>query len=167
MERNDKRTLVLGLGNVLMGDEGVGVRAVEFFEEHYALPPEVECADGGTRGVMLLGMVSKFDQLVIVDAVLRDAPAPGTAKDRILVLTPEDLKETRLRTSAHGIGVGELLELAEFEGKRPRASLVGIKIREAAPGIDLSPEAKKVLPEAAGAVAEALERFGVCIRRMP
>ena len=64
---NNEKTLVLGLGNVLMGDEGIGVYVVREIEKHQ-LPPAVECLDGGTGGFTLLEPLENADRIIIIDA---------------------------------------------------------------------------------------------------
>ena len=69
--------LVLGLGNVLLGDDGVGAAAVACLERDYRIPPGVRLEDGGTLGLSLLGLLTEADHVILVDAVRTDAP-PGT-----------------------------------------------------------------------------------------
>ncbi|HAI49184.1 MAG TPA: hydrogenase 2 maturation endopeptidase, partial [Enterobacteriaceae bacterium] len=63
------RTLVLGIGNLLLSDEGIGVRAIQTLEAHYQIPPEVELFDGGTSGMELMEAMADRDLLIVVDAV--------------------------------------------------------------------------------------------------
>ena len=63
------QTLVLGIGNLLLGDEGVGCRCVQELERRYTLPPEVQCVDGGTAGFELLPLVEDTETLIIIDAL--------------------------------------------------------------------------------------------------
>ena len=71
------RTLILGIGNLLLGDEGVGCRCVAALESRYSLPPEVVCEDGGTSGFELLPLIEDADTLIVIDAVA-DGRTPGT-----------------------------------------------------------------------------------------
>ena len=71
-----QKTLVLGIGNVLMGDEGVGVRVVEAIDP-LSLPQGVDIVEGGTGGFQLLGLFDQYDRMIIVDASL-DGKPPGT-----------------------------------------------------------------------------------------
>jgi hydrogenase maturation protease len=74
------RTLVLGLGNILMRDEGVGVRVVERLLEDCEFPPEVEVLDGGTLGLGLLPWVEEADRLLVIDAVDMGLEPGSTAR---------------------------------------------------------------------------------------
>ncbi len=71
------RILVLGIGNLLLGDEAVGVRIVEALEQRYRLPAHVEVLDGGTSGMELMEMMADRDHLIVADAVLTGA-TPGS-----------------------------------------------------------------------------------------
>ena len=73
----EKRILVLGVGNILLRDEGVGVRVVERLQADYSFSPNVSLLDGGTLGIKLMEAISSSDVLIVVDAVLNGHP-PGT-----------------------------------------------------------------------------------------
>ncbi len=110
-----KKVLVLGIGNILMTDEGLGVRALEAVRDGYCLPPGVRCVDGGTMGLALLESIKEFPSVIIIDA-LKSGSRPGT----ILRICGKDIPAfAGLRSSAHGLGVKELITLAEFEGAEP------------------------------------------------
>ena len=72
------RILVLGVGNILLTDEAIGVRIVEALEQRYILPDYVEILDGGTAGMELLGDMANRDHLIIADAIVSKKSAPGT-----------------------------------------------------------------------------------------
>ena len=72
------RILVLGVGNILLTDEAIGVRIVEALEQRYILPDYVEILDGGTAGMELLGDMANRDHLIIADAIVSKKNAPGT-----------------------------------------------------------------------------------------
>ncbi len=149
------RALVLGVGNVLLGDDGLGVRAAELFNKTYDLPGNVECIDGGTAGVNLLSTIEKFNHVIIIDAVSSGSP-PATVHR----FGPEDLGSAPRGTTAHGLGVKELLALARFDGARPEITLIGVVPRDVNPGVRLSPPVAGALPEAARMAAEVLCSLG-------
>jgi hydrogenase maturation protease len=112
-ERREGRILVLGVGNLLLGDEGVGIHAVRRLEER-SLPPHVDLLDGGTAGVDLLGLLSGYEKVVVIDAV--DAgEEPGT----IFRFTPEDVASggAGLALSLHQAEVLEVLKLGSYVGQ--------------------------------------------------
>ena len=119
---NTNKTLVLGLGNVIMGDEGVGVHVVRAIEEH-TLPAGVECLDGGTGGFILLEPLESADRIILVDAAV-DGNPPGTV--------------TR---TAHDIGVKDLLDAFYMQDGTPEVVLYAIAIDPSQPiSMELSPD---------------------------
>jgi hydrogenase maturation protease len=112
--------LVLGLGNVLCGDDGAGVVVVHRLLAQYEVPEGVEVLDGGTLGMSLLSLVSDTDDLVLVDAVRADAP-PGTL---VVVEGDEVVPTVSERLSPHQVGVADLLAAARFLDRYPRRVVV-------------------------------------------
>lgn len=152
-----KKALVLGIGNLLLRDEGLGVRAVEFFKREYGFGPEVACLDGGTSGLGLLTYIRDYTHIIIVDAV-RAEGAPGT----VISIPGEKLDSlpSLKSSSAHQIGVKDLLAIARFQGLNPELSVIGIIPRDISTGMELTPEAEKAVPLAAEAIRKELEKFG-------
>lgn len=151
---------MLGIGNVLMGDDGAGVRAVEYFKAWFTPPPGVECLDGGTAGLGLLSTIEGRKTLIIVDAVTSGGP-PGT----VVVFPLCRMKEAPVRASAHGIGVAELLAAAKFKGWKPSVTLVGIAPESISAGLALSPAVEEALPKAAEEIRAGLEKAGIRVAR--
>jgi hydrogenase maturation protease len=142
-----KKTLVLGLGNVIMGDEGVGVHAVRAIEKH-TLPPGVECLDGGTGGFILLEPLENADRIILIDAAA-DGNPPGT----VTRTTPRFSSDYPPTLTAHDIGVKDLLDAFYMQGGRREVVLYAIAID---PRQSISME---LSPAAAGAVLEAEGRI--------
>ncbi len=115
--------LVLGLGNVLLGDDGLGAAAIARIERGYLIPPGVRLEDGGTLGLSLLGLIADSDQVILVDAVRADAP-PGT----LVRLDGADVADAvRDRLSPHQVGVADLLNAARLIDCYPSAvTLLGL-----------------------------------------
>jgi hydrogenase maturation protease len=112
-EKREGRTLIIGIGNVLLGDEGVGIHAIRKLRER-ALPPHVDVVDGGTAGVDLLGLMEGYEKVVIIDAV--DAGVrPGT----VFRFAPEDVSSEAggVALSLHQTEVLEVLRLGEYLGR--------------------------------------------------
>lgn len=128
-------TLVLGIGNMLLQDEGIGVHVVQDLEAGYRLAPGVEVLDGGTSGMDLLDMVADRDHLIIVDAVNTGDPA-GT----LVVLGNEQVPAFfRTKISPHQLGLSDLLAaLALMERSPKRLSLVGMVPETMDTGLELS-----------------------------
>lgn len=115
--------LVLGLGNVLCGDDGLGVAAVELLRRHYRVPERVRVVDGGTLGLALLSQFAPTDDAILVDAVQTEDP-PGS----LVRLEGDDVvPAVRSRLSCHQVGVADLLEALRWLGSYPRrVILVGL-----------------------------------------
>ena len=132
--------LVLGIGNVLLRDEGVGVvvaRRIEAARESgdMVIPPDTRVVDGGTLGLDLLPMIEDADQVVMIDAVDL-GQAPGT----VSILRDETVQAALSgHVSPHQIGVGDLVAAARLMGiMPPRFTLVGIQPGEIAIGLELT-----------------------------
>lgn len=129
---NRSRVLVLGLGNVLLGDDGVGPAATARLERDYRIPHEVRLVDGGTLGLALLDEIAEARHVILVDAVALDAP-PGTL---VRLDGAEVVEAVRNRLSVHQVGVADLLNAARLIGRYP-ASLVLLGLVPGAIGLAL------------------------------
>jgi hydrogenase maturation protease len=143
--------LVLGLGNMLLSDDGVGPALVgQFADSVENWNGRVEFLDGGTQGLALLGQLSGRQALIIVDAMKTGAP-PGT----IHRLTLADLREIcpRRGHSGHEGNAGELLAAAQLIDQLPdRLYLVGVEPERIDTGVGLSEPVRRALPEASSQV---------------
>lgn len=134
-------TLVLGIGNLLMGDEGVGVEAVRRLARR-RLPAGVECLDGGTGGFHLLGPVLDAARVVLVDATADGGP-PG----RVRRLEPRFSSDYPRTLTAHDIGLKDLLDALYLLGEPPKVTLLAVSIAfPQAVGIGLSAPVAAALP---------------------
>jgi hydrogenase maturation protease len=129
-------TLVLGIGNLIMTDDGIGVRVVQHLVEQYRFPPEVRLLDGGTLGLDLLHYLEGIERLLIVDAVATGGP-PGT----LVRLEGEEIPRAfQTKLSPHQMGLQDLLVVAELQGHCPREMLLwGVQPADLTMGIELSP----------------------------
>ena len=152
------RIAVLGLGNVLMGDDAAGPWAVAMLDAEYEMPDGVEVLDLGTPGLDLLPYLSGgVDAVVLVDTVKASAP-PGTLRtyrrEAILKVPPQP------RLSPHEPGLKEALLSAELAGEAPRELLlVGIVPGSVAMGVGLTDVVRASLPAAVQAVVDELARL--------
>ena len=152
-------TLVLGIGNLLMGDEGVGVHALRAFEQD-AWPDEVALLDGGTGGFHLLEYLTDYPRLVMVDATMDGAPA-GT----VSVLRPRYASDFPRALTAHDIGLRDLIESAALLGPLPEVTLVTVSIEEIRSMVtDLSPAVAGAIPEVRQRVREAVAGAAAAVR---
>ena len=152
------RVLVLGVGNILLSDEGFGVAAVERLEREYVWPDNVRLLEGGTLGLFLMPDIMDCDQLVVLDAVLGPG-APGT----IYLLEGEDLRKSlSFKDSTHQTDLVDTLISCGLAGHRPDAVIIGIQPgdwRTLSP--ELTPELAAKLPEFCAKVVEELARRGI------
>ncbi len=149
--------LVLGIGNLLIGDEGVGCKAVEELNRRYALPPEVECIDGGTAGFELLPLMDGKKQVILIDA-LRNDMAPGTSVE----IEDADVPKAFLTSiSPHQLGISDVLAAAELTEMMPEKLLLyGVEPKNIEVGIGLTPEVEAGLEKVIIAVVRQLRNFG-------
>ncbi|RJT28065.1 HyaD/HybD family hydrogenase maturation endopeptidase [Buttiauxella izardii] len=150
--------LVLGIGNLLLGDEAIGVRIVEVLEQRYLLPPHVEVLDGGTSGMDLLDVMANRDHLIVADAVLT-GDEPGS----VVMLHDDEIPAMFTRkVSPHQIGLADVLMALRLTGEFPaRLTLVGVVPQTLEPGIALSPVVQQALEPALQQIVVALKQEGV------
>lgn len=147
---NGGHTLVLGIGNVLMGDEGVGVRVVEYLVEQNKLPDDVELLDGGTGSMNLLEPLRRAGRVVMIDATA-DGKPPGS----ITRLTPKFSNDYPTTITAHDIGLKDLLDALHLMGDPAPVTLFTVSINWPQDlGTELSPE----VADSISAVAEQVTR---------
>lgn len=127
--------LVLGLGNVLLGDDGIGPAAIAYLQKHYEIPEQVRCLDGGTLGLSLLPYLEDARTVILVDAIAEDGP-PGT----LVRLVGDDVgPAVATRLSPHQVGVADLLQGARWHDREPqRLVLFGIVPASIDLGVGLS-----------------------------
>lgn len=131
-----KKLLILGVGNILLRDEGVGVRVVEKIRDKHRVPDDVELIDGGTLGLTLIPYLEGREAVFIVDAIDRGG-RPGEIF-RIEGDGIDDVYNSR-KLSAHQIGLREILSLSKLQNILPeRVCLFGIQPRSVDVGLDLS-----------------------------
>ncbi|MDR2056340.1 MAG: HyaD/HybD family hydrogenase maturation endopeptidase [Desulfovibrio sp.] len=155
---NSQRILILGVGNILLTDEGFGVRAVEHLQERYLWPDHVRLLDGGTQGLMLMRDIQECDLLIVLDVVLGGG-TPGT----VYLLEGEDLRKSfSFRDSMHQTDLLDTLLTCELAGHRPRAVVFGMEPFDyKSTGVELTPEAGARLPEFCRKVVSELARRGI------
>jgi len=136
------KTLILGVGNLLLKDEGVGIHAIRALENEH-LPPDVSLMDGGTGGLHLISWLQGYDRIIMIDATLDNNP-PGT----IRLIQPRYASDFPPLMSAHEIGLRDMIDAMSLTDHLPEIRLIVISvvnINEV--GTDLSPEIQAVLPE--------------------
>jgi hydrogenase maturation protease len=142
MTESAGNVLVLGIGNVLMGDEGVGVHVARHMEE-LGVPPGVEILDGGTGSFLLLDPMQRARKVILIDATLDGNPT-GTVRR----LTPRFSRDYPRTLTAHDIGLKDLLDTFYILDHPVDVVLFAISIGSLQEiGMELSPEIEARVPE--------------------
>ena len=141
--KNRCPVLILGIGNILLRDEGIGPHVIDKLKG-IKLPDYVELLDGGTGGADLLDFVCDRQKLIVVDAIQTDIE-PGS----ILRLTADDLAtDSRQNISLHEFGLLETLTMAKQLDCDPReVIIIGVKPEDITPGVEISDEVSSVVPK--------------------
>ena len=150
------KVLVLGLGNILLSDEGAGIKTIEELSRRYDVPDSVEIIDGGTMGLELLPYFDGPSHVLIVDAVKTGKP-PGT-----IVRIDDPPAYFSSRTSPHQIGLSDVIGTAAIMGHLPRhIVLFGIEPKRLSTSLDLSPDVARHIHRLVDMVVAELKAIGV------
>jgi hydrogenase maturation protease len=152
------KIVLIGLGNILLRDEGLGVHAVEALRKNFDFPPEVQLLDGGTLGLDLLPLIEGAEKLLFIDAVdSRQSPGAIIAigeKDLPVVLEP--------KLSVHHVGLSDLLFAATLQGSKPaEVALLGMQPEKMEVGLTLSATVAGNFEKLLQAILEKLRQWGV------
>jgi hydrogenase maturation protease len=152
------RVVVLGIGNTIMSDEGVGVHAVEALRRSYTLPGCVDIIDGGTSSMELLEDLADVDLLVVVDAVKAGKPE-GTL---VRLADSEVPVFFRSKLSPHQIGLSDVMASLEFVGQFPkRMVVIGVQAENFELGLEMTPLIASQVPELVAMVVAELAEHGI------
>lgn len=148
-----KKIVILGVGNILLSDEGVGVHIANELMK-IDMPEEVRVVEGGTDGFRLLDVITDADRLIVVDAV-KGGAAPGT----IYRFDIDEIKDcpSGFKTSVHQIGILEVINLSSLIGRTPYTTVIGIEPKSLAMGMDLSSEIKAKIPRIIELIKEEIK----------
>jgi hydrogenase maturation protease len=155
------RISLIGLGNILLQDEGVGVQAVEALRKRFDFPEDVRLLDGGTLGLDLLPFIEGMERILFMDAVdLKKEP--GT----IAIIEDEDLPSFLApKLSLHHVGLSDLLFASSFMGIRPsKITLIGIQPEKVEVGLTLSATVTENFEKFLKTILEKLREWGVMFR---
>lgn len=139
----EEKVLILGIGNLVLQDEGVGIHTVQALEkEKDQLPAHVEVLDGGTGGVGIIGVLQEYDRIVMIDATLDESPA-GTIKK----IKPKFSSDYPRLLSSHEFGLRDMIESMIVQENIPEIDLITISVKNYQDiGMDLSPEVEGAIP---------------------
>ncbi len=154
MNRTVRSTVVLGVGNLILSDDGLGITALRLLEQDRRVPPGTLLVDGGTFGVELLPYVEGASRLVILDAVDAGVP-PGT----LVRVSGDQIEGFPGARSVHDIGFPDLLAALRLLGKEPSEILLrGIQPATTGIGTTLSPIVEQAMPQLIEATIDFLRR---------
>lgn len=149
-----KKIVVLGVGNELLSDEGVGVTVAKKLLK-MNLPAEVEVIEGGTEGFGLLHIITQTDNLIVIDSV-KGGGLPGS----IYKFNIEDTANfpDLYKTSMHQIGILEVINLSSLVGKTPKTTVIGIEPKTILSGMELSAEIRAKIPKVIEIVLDEIKK---------
>ena len=154
--------MILGVGCILFSDEGFGVRVIEAIQERYKFPDNVLVVDGGVLGVNLLGVISKPDHLIVVDAI-RNKGKPGDLYRLAGKQIPERI---RAKNSLHQVDFLEALTLCQALDKVPETVIVGVEPQDIdTMSTELTPTTRARVDAVIVMVLAELDRLGVSYQK--
>jgi len=149
--------LVLGMGNILLEDEGLGIHALQLLRQRYVVPPEVEFLDGGTSGMALIDQISGRKHLLVLDAVQTGDP-PGT----LVKMSDQDVPVYfGLRVTPHQLGLSDVLASLNLTDEQPGSvTVIGLVPQSLEMSLDLTDHIRHSLDYLVEAAASELVRLG-------
>jgi hydrogenase maturation protease len=150
----NKPILILGIGNLLMGNEGIGIHAINFLKTR-DWPPQVTLLDGGTGGFHLLEYFQEYDPVLILDACMDSSPT-GTVR----IYPPEFNSSLPPLVSMHDVGLRDLMDAAALLGHLPKIHLITVSIGMAPEmSLELFGAVRDALPEIASSVDLLVKQY--------
>lgn len=153
----NRHIMILGVGNLLFTDEGVGIHVVQSLADEYAFSPNVSIEDGGVLGIRLLGIISLADDLIVVDAIRNGGP-PGT----LYRLEGEAIpKRILAKNSLHQVDLLEALTLCQALDKVPETVIIGVEPRDINTiSVELTPPVLTKIGDLKTMILRELDRLG-------
>ena len=159
MSMPELRVLVLGIGNILLRDEGVGVHVVNRFRDIYTVPDGVDIIDGGTMGLDLMPYFEGRTHVIVIDAVRGNGEQPGTI---LRFSATEVMGVLGERISPHQIGLSDLLACTAVGSQLPEhIVLLGIVPESLETGLEMTPTVQGKLDDMVGLLRNELETAGI------
>jgi len=150
--------MIMGVGNLLLSDEGFGIHTIRLLEERYEFPQDVSLVDGGVLGLNLLGVISEADHLIVIDAI-KNGEAPGSMYRIDGKAIPE---RVRAKNSLHQVDFLETLTLCQALDKTPQTVILGVEPEDIESlSVDLTPTIEEKVDNIIEMVLAELDRLGV------
>ncbi len=149
---------ILGIGNVILRDEGFGVRVAEYLDKHYEFPESVQIVDGGTLGIELTQYVTGTEKLLVIDSINGGAE-PGTT---FRFHNDDVMEHFQDKLSAHEVGIQDVLGLLTVTGhKIPDVVVIGVQPYDVEAGVELSDGMMELLPQMVEQALSELKNWGI------
>lgn len=153
-EDKSNNILVMGVGNYIMGDEGIGVHSILALSKT-ELPENVDIVDGATGSFELMPILAKYPKVVLIDATM-DGKAPGNVN----ILYPKFSSDFPTALSAHDIGLKDMIDALDFMGELPKLILITVSIQKmTSMDSNLSLEVEAAIPRVVNTVQEVVEKI--------
>jgi hydrogenase maturation protease len=155
-EAPPRNVLLLGVGNLLLGDDGFGVHLINSLSD-IPFPPNVQVLEAGTVSHQLIPLLHEIDHLIVID-VVETGDTPGS----IFRFSPEDMRFTKEQmVSLHQISLIDVLAMAEMTGKRPKTTIIGVQPKDVSNwSLELTEPVKAVMPKVRELIMEELRKIG-------
>ena len=149
------KVLILGVGNILLRDDGFGVHLIQSLEET-AFPPNVQILEAGTVSHQLIPLFRSIDYLIVID-VVEAGDAPGS----IFRFSPEDMNfHSEQKISLHQISLTDVLQMAELTGAKPKTVIIAVQPKDVSTwGLELSDEVRMAMPKVKELVFDELKKI--------
>jgi hydrogenase maturation protease len=158
---SSERITVMGIGNPLMRDEGIGIRVVEELMAAFEFPENVTLVDAGTMGMTIVNLFQDCDYMIVVDAIEGTGHEPGT----VVRMSPEDLAPNQVMHSLHDVRLVDVLQMAMLMGIQPHVECIGIQIEDMGElSIGLTAALEAAVPAALEAVGTLLGERGITLQ---
>ena len=156
-EAPPRKVLILGVGNVLLGDDGFGVHLINSFADT-SFPPNVQIQEAGTVSHQLIPLFRELDNLIVIDAV-EAGDTPGS----IFRFSPEDMQfKSEQMVSLHQISLIDVLRMAELTGRKPQTIIFGVQPKDVTSwSLELSEETRAVIPKVKELILSELKALHV------
>ncbi len=149
---------VLGVGNVILKDEGFGVRVVEYLDSRYEFPETVQLVDGGTLGIELTQYLTGTKRLLVIDSI-NGGKEPGTT---FCFRNDEVTAHFQDKLSAHEVGIQDVLALLTVTGRKiPAVTVIGAQPYSVEAGVELTENMQELLPQMAEQALAILKEWGI------
>jgi hydrogenase maturation protease len=159
------KVIILGVGNILLKDEGVGIRVIERLRRDYLFPDNVTLIEGATDGIDLLSVIRHAEYIIIVDAI-----TSGQAPGQILKFSPEKLSaRNNTPHSLHQLGLHEVLQMAKtLDGKLPTITILGIVPEDVSGyGLELTELMRSRIPLVLELILNELAKLKIEAKKLP